>query len=178
MLDKLINAERREGEDHRQGRALELSSPEPWPDPVDGNALLSEISALLTHYVVMSRAAADATSLWVLHTHLIEAADITPRLAIKSPEKRCGKTTLLMIISHLAARALTTSNISPAALFRTMESAKPTLLIDEADTFVAMSDELRGIINSGHTRATAFVVRTEGEDLRTPLVVPTGPRTP
>jgi putative DNA primase/helicase len=29
-----------------------------------------------------------------------------------------------------------------------------------------MSEDLRGIINSGHTRTTAFVVRVEGEDLK------------
>jgi putative DNA primase/helicase len=38
------------------------------------------------------------------------------------------------------------------------------LLIDEADTFLRHSDELRGIINSGHTRDTAFVIRTAGND--------------
>jgi putative DNA primase/helicase len=39
---------------------------------------------------------------------------------------------------------------------------QPTLLIDEADTFVAgRRGELTGILNSGHTRQTAFVERTE-----------------
>jgi hypothetical protein len=33
------------------------------------------------------------------------------------------------------------------------------LLIDEADTFLQANDELRGILNSGYTRKTAFVVR-------------------
>lgn len=37
-------------------------------------------------------------------------------------------------------------------------------MIDEADTFLRQSDELRGIINSGHTHDTAFVIRTVGED--------------
>jgi putative DNA primase/helicase len=36
-------------------------------------------------------------------------------------------------------------------------------LIDEADTFLRESDELRGVLNSGHNRAQAFVVRTVGE---------------
>jgi putative DNA primase/helicase len=49
-------------------------------------------------------------------------------------------------------------------VFRTIESACPTLLIDEADTFLTGNDELRGVLNSGHNRATAFVVRTVGED--------------
>jgi hypothetical protein len=166
ILDRLVKAAQHGGEDQRQGQALDLPNPQPWPDVVDGGALLTEISTLLTRYVVMSRAAADAIALWIVHTHLIDVADATPRLAVKSPEKRCGKTTLLTIISHLAARALATSNISAAALFRTIEASKPTLLIDEADTFVGMSEELRGIINSGHTRGAAFVVRTEGEDFQ------------
>jgi hypothetical protein len=38
------------------------------------------------------------------------------------------------------------------------------MLIDEADTFLRDSDELRGIVNSGHNRATAFVIRTVGDD--------------
>src|SRR4029453_13517885 len=51
---------------------------------------------------------------------------------------------------------------TPAALFRAIEAGKPTLLIDEADTFAKMADELRGILNAGHTRDTAYVVRSGG----------------
>jgi len=36
-------------------------------------------------------------------------------------------------------------------------------LIDEGETFLRDSDELRGILNSGHQRANAFVVRTVGD---------------
>jgi putative DNA primase/helicase len=49
-------------------------------------------------------------------------------------------------------------------VFRAVEKYTPTLLIDEADTFLRDKDELRGILNSGHTRANAFVVRTVGDD--------------
>jgi len=38
--------------------------------------------------------------------------------------------------------------------------------VDEADTFLLTNLGLRGIINSGHTRATAFVVRTVGHEPR------------
>ena len=38
------------------------------------------------------------------------------------------------------------------------------MLIDEADSFLRNSDELRGVLNSGHTRDSAFVIRTVGED--------------
>jgi putative DNA primase/helicase len=36
---------------------------------------------------------------------------------------------------------------------------------DEADSFFAQDEMLRGLINSGHTRETAFTLRTVGEDL-------------
>src|SRR5262249_54463400 len=61
-------------------------------------------------------------------------------------------------------RPLNTSNITSAALFRAVEKWTPTLLVDEADTFIRNSDELRGIINSGHQRSNAFVIRTVGDD--------------
>jgi len=41
---------------------------------------------------------------------------------------------------------------------------QPTLLIDEADTFLKNNDELRGILNSGHNRSTACVTRLVGDD--------------
>jgi hypothetical protein len=51
------------------------------------------------------------------------------------------------------------ANISSPAFFRVIEEARPTLVIDEADTWLQGNDELRGILNSGYTRKTAFVVR-------------------
>src|SRR5262249_16894181 len=35
----------------------------------------------------------------------------------------------------------------------------PTLLIDEADTFVRNNEEMRGILNSGHSKAAAHAIR-------------------
>jgi hypothetical protein len=72
---------------------------------------------------------------------------------LKSPEMRCGKTTVLIILQLLTPNSELASNISPAAIFRYIEQHRPTLLIDEADTFVKRNDEIRNILNSGHTRA-------------------------
>src|SRR4030095_2623177 len=47
----------------------------------------------------------------------------------------------------------------PPPFFRAIEEPQPPLLIDEADTFLQGNDELRGILNSGYTRKTAYVVR-------------------
>jgi putative DNA primase/helicase len=165
ILDKLVEAARpRSATPQGQGRALSLPEPAPWSSPVDGANLLTDLSDLIRRHVVMSRAAADAAGLWVVHTHAFEAAQIAPRLLIKSPEKQCGKSTLLHVLQHLAYRPLPTSNITAAALFRMIEVARPTLLIDEADTFLPANEEMRGIINSGHTQASAHVTRTVGDD--------------
>ncbi len=141
-----------------------FSDPEPWPDPVDGAALLDALAASFTRYVVLPDGAADALALWVVFAHAHDAAQVSPIMAVVSPEKRCGKTTCLTIIQALAPRALPTANITPAALFRTVEKWGPTVIIDEADTFLRDNDELRGILNSGHARASAFVVRTVGDN--------------
>ncbi len=137
---------------------------EPWPEPVDGESLLDELIETLRLYVVLTMTQLRAIALWIILTYTIDAADCCPYLDITSPEKRCGKTRLLSVIAALVAKPLPVSNITPAAVFRTIEAVKPTLLIDEADTFLSKNDELRGILNSGHTRDTAFVIRLVGEN--------------
>jgi hypothetical protein len=64
----------------------------------------------------------------------------------------------------LTPRSIAASNITAASLFRTIEQFGPTLSLDEADTFLGENDELRGVINSGHRRSTAFVIRTVGDE--------------
>ena len=66
------------------------------------------------------------------------------------------------VLSRLVSRPLPTANASAAAIFRVVELQRPTLLIDEADTFLPENEELRGILNSGH-RQGGSVVRTVGE---------------
>jgi hypothetical protein len=69
----------------------------------------------------------------------------------------------LDVLSRLVSRPLPTTNASASAIFRVVELHRPTLLIDEADTFLPENEELRGILNSGHRRG-GFVIRTVGED--------------
>jgi putative DNA primase/helicase len=113
--------------------------------------------------VVVELGAAESVALWVLHAHTLDAFAISPPLAITSPEKNCGKTTLLDVIGRLVPRPLATSNTTMAAVFRSIELTCPTLLIDEADTFLHGKDDLRGVLNSGHRRSSAFVTRVVGD---------------
>ena len=146
------------------GRGLTLSPPEPSSEPVDGVRLLDELAATFRRHVALPEGAAEAQALWIVHSYALDAAFASPLLALTSPEKRCGKTTNLEVLAALASCPLPASNITPAALFRAIEKFHPTLLVDEADTFLATNDELRGVLNSGHTRTTAQVIRTVGED--------------
>jgi len=145
-----------------QGRPMDLPEPAPWPDMVDGTALLSSITKAVSRYMVMEPGAAECVALWVVHTHALDSCGITPRLSITSPRPQCGKTTLLDIIYRLAVRPLLAGNVTAAAVFRVVEVACPTLLVDEADTFLPGNDELRGVLNSGHRRGGS-VIRVVGE---------------
>jgi putative DNA primase/helicase len=145
-----------------QGRAIKLLQPDPWPEPVDGAALLSGLAQAIKRHMVMEPGAAESIALWVVHTHALDAFGITPRLAITSPRPQCGKTTLLDLLFHLVLRPIQAVNVSAASVFRVVEVALPTLLVDEADTFLPNNDELRGVLNSGHRRGGS-VIRVVGE---------------
>jgi 5S rRNA maturation endonuclease (ribonuclease M5) len=141
-----------------------LSDPELWPEPVDGALLLNDMAQAVLRFVCAPMVTIRAVVLWALYTHVFDSFFCSPILAITSPDKGCGKTTLLELLGALVRRNLTTSNITPASLYRTIERYQPTLLIDEADTFFRNNEELRGLINSGHTRTSAKAVRTVGEN--------------
>ena len=137
---------------------------EPWPDPVDGAALLAELVAVVHRHIACKDSTAQAAALWIVFTWCIDAAQVAPIACITAPEKRCGKTQLLNLIGELCRDPMPASNITAAALFRSIELWKPTLLIDEADAFMKDNEELRGVINAGHSRKSAYVVRTVGDD--------------
>jgi hypothetical protein len=164
VLDQLVQQMRNVGGDTAgQGRPLELPEHEPWSEPVDGVALLDELVKAVSSYVVLAEHVAIAIALWVVHCCVFDVFMITPRLAITSPERRCGKTTLLDVLGCLVWRPLSASNVTASVVFRVVEQARPTLLIDEADTFLVDNDELRGVLNTGH-RQGGQVIRNVGEN--------------
>jgi putative DNA primase/helicase len=146
-----------------RGRPLDLHEPEPWPEPVLGAKLLDELSTTIRRHVVLGATEADAVALWVLATHAFNMFSIFPRLFVTAPEKGCGKSTLLDVISRLVPRPLVASNIKAAALFRTIEAARPTLLLDEADAYARDDEDLRSVLDAGHSRQGS-VIRCVGDD--------------
>ena len=159
-LDKAVAAARSEDGDE-DGPFADV---EPWHEPVDGAALLDDLVRVVHRFIICDAATAHGTALWIAMTWLMDSVDVAPIAAITAPEKRCGKSQLLFLMGRLSSRPLAASNITPAALFRAIEAWKPTLLIDEADAFMKENEELRGLLNCGHTRDSAYVVRTVGDD--------------
>jgi len=138
---------------------------EPCDAPFNILEVMDGIRQIIQTYMSLPHGAVDVVSLWIAGTYVYDAFAIFPKLVVISPEKRCGKTTLLEIIDGLSCKSITASNITPAAIFRTIDLCNPTLIIDEADTFIAgRNDDLIGIINSGHRKNSAYIIRTVGED--------------
>lgn len=160
-LDKEV-ARLRRGNDRTDGVAF--ADVEPWPAPVELGTVLTEIASTVQRFIVCNDETAHATALWIAMTWVIDSVQVCPLAVITAPEKRCGKSQLLFLLGKMVARPLAASNISPAALFRAIDAWSPTLLVDEADAFMRDNEELRGILNSGHTRDSAYIVRTVGDE--------------
>jgi hypothetical protein len=166
MLDKLVKYERGanappDPASIGQGMPVEFPDLEPWPAPVEGETLLNDLAAAVHRHVILDPAVGRGAALWVVFTHVFDVAICGPKLIVTSKTKRSGKTRLLEVLDYVVPRPLPTANLSAAALFRVIPPDRPpTLLIDEADTFLAKDEELRGIINSGFTPTTARALRT------------------
>jgi len=156
-LDKLVKGRRAASQ--AENAVLPHWNVEPSAEPVDGAALLNNLRQIFRRYVVLPTGADIVLSLWVLHAWTMDAGDISPLMVLVSPTKRCGKTSVLILMYFLTPRSELSSNITAPALFRYIEDVRPTLLIDEADSFAKDNEELRGILNSGHTKAAANVIR-------------------
>lgn len=156
-LDEEVNKHRKQNDENRA--ALPHWQVEPWRDAVATGQLLDSIATAFTRYIVLPKHAAEALALWILHAWTFDAGDISPFVVLTSPTKRCGKTSALILLYWLTPKSELASNISTSAIFRYIEDQQPTLLIDEANSFIKSSEEARGILNGGHTRAAANVVR-------------------
>src|SRR5712691_6540723 len=131
----------------------------PAAPAADGALILGQLHAILTRYVILPSAeAAVAVALWIAATHAQASWAHAPRLVIRAPEKRCGKSRLLDIVEGTCHAPLITVNASPAAVYRAIGSdVPPTLLVDEADTIFCgknadANEDLKGLLNAGHQR--------------------------
>ena len=126
---------------------------------VGGAELLDAVHAFLGRFVAYpSMHAHVAHTLWIAHTHLMDAWDSTPRIAFISPEPGSGKSRALEVSELLVPRPVESVNVTPAYLFRKVgsEEGRPTILYDEIDTVFGPkakdNEEIRGLLNAGHRK--------------------------
>lgn len=144
--------------------ALLFPSIEPCPKAVDGAQLLDDLVARLKRHSILPPHGGETAALWILFAWAFDAWTVAPLLQISAPERASGKSRLLEVIGALVPKPLATGSISAAAMFRVIEAHGPTLLVDEVDTFLKENRELVGVLNNGHLRSQAFVVRCHGDD--------------
>lgn len=128
--------------------------------PQSGSDLLADLERLFQRYAALAPGLPLVLALWIIATHLFDIFDAVPYLAITSPTKRCGKTRLAELLELVCADPLRTVGISVAALFRTIESKQPTLLIDEAESLRGKgerADTLREILNAGNRKGQKVI---------------------
>lgn len=167
-LDSMVDVERPDVDIQPDTDELVVGV-EPWEKSVNGNELADSMTKAIKRYCVLSDHTVIAVVLWIISSYSIDSFRIFAKLGVNSPQKRCGKTTFLEAVAAMCNRALLSSNLTPAVIFRVIEEWQPTLIIDEMDTFIEGNEELRGIINSGHNRKLAYVMRIEGDaNARTP----------
>jgi putative DNA primase/helicase len=125
----------------------------PDPEPPNGPELLRKTESFLKQYVVFTKPQDPfIIALWVAHTWIFDQLGYSPRLAISSPAKRSGKTTLLSALARVVCNPLMAADVSPAYLVRVIddpERPKPTLLLDEAADW---------LVGHGPDRETARLV--------------------
>jgi hypothetical protein len=99
-----------------------------------------------------------AHTLWIVHTHLMDCWETTPRLAFMSQEKASGKTRALEVTQLFVPGALMAFNASPAAMVRLIHKGGRTLLLDEIDGVFGSAKaqegnlDLRSVLNSGYRK--------------------------
>jgi hypothetical protein len=120
---------------------------------------IDRVHAFIGRFVAYpSPEAQVAHALWIVHTHLMEHWDSTPRIAFLSPEPGSGKSRALEVTALLVPRPVETVNATPAYLFRKVADpdGPPTLLYDEIDTVFGPkardNEDVRGMLNAGHRK--------------------------
>jgi hypothetical protein len=143
------------------------------PDALDGEQLLEDVCNAIGKYCVLpGEHEYIAVTLWCAYTHLADIFDFAPRLVIRSPQKRSGKTRLLETVHELVHAPLKTINATSAYIFRSLDKGPRTLIFDEVDgifgtkTQAERNDDLRAMLNAGFLRG-ATVGRTFGPNHET-----------
>jgi hypothetical protein len=143
-------------------------------DAGQGEVMLRKVYDFLGRFIAYpSEHAHVAHALWIVHAHLMDAWESTPRIAFLSAEPASGKSRALEATELLVPNPVAAVNVSPAYLFRKVGCEEgATILFDEIDTVFGPkakeNEELRGLLNAGHRRgAVAGRCVVKGKEIMT-----------
>ncbi len=127
--------------------------------------VIASIESFIRRFCILPDTAYLPLALWAAATHLPDAFDAFPYMALLSPAKRCGKTRVLEVLELLTSKAWRGTSATSAALFRMMEDV-PTLLLDEVEALgnskpSESAQAVLAVLNAGH-RKGATVPRCDG----------------
>lgn len=135
------------------------TDPDPWPEPVAMIDVVRELEALMRSVIYAPEEQCAAFAYFTLSTWFVDYCDFVPYGLITSAAPQCGKTILLTLFSKVVARPYLRGKPTAAQVYRAMNDAHPTFLLDEVDTYLKKDEEMQGILNTGNTRETAIVSR-------------------
>jgi hypothetical protein len=148
----------------RQGRQVRRVFQSTRAEPVE------QAAAFIAEYIVLPSESIYTIALWIAAAHLVPSWDEFPHLSIYSPEKGCGKTTLLRIIATLVPNPKMVISLTGAALFRLIDfyKSKITFILDEAQSMRRLGSEAAYVLHElfcGSIEKHAVAVRCSGKNM-------------
>jgi hypothetical protein len=165
-----------------------LSTAAPAASPTEADIpkrdILGMLLALIEEHVGTSAEERLAIALWILHCWVFDRFAVTPRLALISPVRGCGKTVTLSLIELLVPAGERVDHTTAAVIYHKLDRQRRTvLLVDEADGLgLHHNGVLRSVFNSGHRKGGAVERFVSGRPQRyrthAPLAIAAAQRRP
>jgi hypothetical protein len=132
---------------------LRQAKPQPQATEPPKINVLDLVLRLIELHLALTSEQRLAMALWVLHSYVFGRYQVTPRLALLSPVRGCGKSTALILLEALTADPDRSDSTTAAAIFHALAHRERTLLLDEGDNLGLLNNPvLRAVFNSGHRR--------------------------
>jgi hypothetical protein len=166
------DAEKRRGEAAARYAGPQTGAKASATDALQIN-VLDLVLRLIELHIGLTTEQRMAGALWALHAYVFGRFPITPRLALLSPVRACGKTLLLILLELLTADPYRSDNVSAAALYHELAHRERTLLLDEGDNLGLFNNPvLRAVFNAGHRRGGVISRFVGGRSRRFPVYAP------
>lgn len=128
----------------------------PWPAPVNGAAVLSEITKQIERFIILPEGVlADTIALYIMSSYFMEVYDLFPLLHITSPVKGCGKSKLTEVIEVFLPFGHIVTDPSSAALFRTVDKYKVSIIVDEVQDVFKKHEDVQAFCVASYRRKNA-----------------------